>query len=207
MPKPLLPEGLWERVEPLLPRPKRRNRHVQYAGRRPSDPRKILAGILFALRTGIPWEYLPATSEFPSGYTCRRALIRWHRRGVWKKLYLNLLAELEDQGHINWSRAVVDSASVRATHGGRKTGPSPTDRRKPGSKHHLLVDAQGLPLAVKLTKANRNDITQLLPLVEAIPQLKRRRGRPRPQPRQLQADRGYDSEPHRKVLRKRGSSR
>ena len=52
---------------------------------------------------------------------------------------------------------------------GGKTGPNPTDRRKPGSKHHLITDANGLPLAAILTEANRHDVTQLLPLVAAIP--------------------------------------
>jgi len=52
---------------------------------------------------------------------------------------------------------------------GKKTGPNPTDRRKPGSKHHLITDARGIPLAAILTGANRHDVTQLLPLVAAIP--------------------------------------
>ena len=84
---------------------------------------------------------------------------------------------------------------------GGKTGPNPTDRRKPGSKHHLITDAQGIPLAVILTGANRHDVTQLLPLVEAIPPIRGQRGRPRRRPAQVQGDRAYDSEPHRRALR------
>src|SRR4030042_5308351 len=84
---------------------------------------------------------------------------------------------------------------------GAKTGPSPTDRRKKGSKHHLGTDANGVPLAVKLTGANRHDVTQLLPLVDSIPPIAGKTGRPRCKPDSILGDRGYDSEPHRKELR------
>ncbi len=87
---------------------------------------------------------------------------------------------------------------------GGKTGPNPTDRRKPGSKHHLITDAQGIPLAAILTGANRHDVTQLLPLVEAIPPIRGQIGRPRRRPDQVQGDRAYDSEPHRRALRSLG---
>jgi transposase len=204
MPKPIVSDLLWSKIEPLLPRPKVKNRHRQHAGRKPSDPRKVLTGIVFALRTGVPWEHLPATSEWPSGYTCLRHLRRWQRAGVWKRLLVELLSGLARKGKINWERAIVDSASVRAPHGGRKTGPSPVDRRKCGSKHHVIVEARGTPLAMVLTAANRNDITQLLRLVDAIPALPGKRGRPRKRPERVQGDRGYDSDPHRKELKKRG---
>lgn len=85
---------------------------------------------------------------------------------------------------------------------GAKTGPNPTDRRKSGTKHHLITDRGGIPLAVKVTGANRHDVTQLLPLVKAIPPITGKRGRPRQRPDYLQGDRAYDSEPHRKDLRK-----
>jgi transposase len=204
MAKPIVSDVLWGRIEPLLPKPKVRNRHRQYAGRKPSDPRKVLTGIVFVLRTGVPWEHLPATSEWPSGQTCLRWLRKWQRAGVWKRLLVELLGELARKGKIHWKRAIVDSASVRAPHGGRKTGPSPVDRRKCGSKHHVIVEAQGMPLALVLTAANRNDITQLLRLVDAIPALPGKRGRPRKRPERVQGDRGYDSDPHRKELKKRG---
>jgi transposase len=86
----------------------------------------------------------------------------------------------------------------------KKTGPNPTDRRRPGSKHHILTDAKGIPLSVILTKANRNDVTQLLPLVQAIPPIAGKPGRPQRKPELVQADRGYDSNPHRAALKARG---
>src|SRR5262249_10166554 len=76
-------------------------------------------------------------------------------------------------------RAIVDSCSVRALYGGTQTGPNPTDRAKRGSKRHLICDGQGVPLAVRLTGANRNDSQEALALVDAIPPLQGDRGRPR----------------------------
>ena len=61
MASPVLPDDLWERLEPLIPKPKG-YRHVQFAGRKPSEPRRVLTGILFVLRTGVPWRWLPATA-------------------------------------------------------------------------------------------------------------------------------------------------
>jgi len=122
---------------------------------------------------------------------------------VWQRIQETLLAELRAADKIDWSRAVIDSASLRAVHGGEKTGPNPTDRGKKGSKHHVIVDAQGLPLAESLTPANANDITQLLPLVDAIPAIAGQPGHPRRRPEAIQGDRAYDSQPHRRALRRR----
>ena len=97
-----------------------------------------------------------------------------------------------------WSRAIVDSSSVRALGGGEKTGPNPTDRAKPGSKHHLIIDGGGIPLAAILTGANTPDINELEPLVDAIPMIRGKRGHPRHRPIAVYADRAYDSEPHRR---------
>lgn len=85
-----------------------------------------------------------------------------------------------------------------------KTGPNPTDRARPGSKHHLITEAQGIPLAAILTGANRNDVTQLLPLVEAIPPIRGKRGRPLSKPAVVQADRGYDHDKYRRPLHAAG---
>jgi transposase len=86
----------------------------------------------------------------------------------------------------------------------KKTGPNPTDRRKAGSKHHVLTDADGIPLVATLTAANRPDITQLLDLVDAMPPIGGRPGPPCRKPDLVQGDRGYDSERHRDRLRQRG---
>lgn len=202
MSKPLVSDELWSRVEPLLPPEK--PRRFRFPGRKPVHPRRILSGILFVLKTGIRWDDLPAELGWGCGRTCREAFARWHKAGVWQRLHESVLAELNAAGLIDWSRALLDSASARAPRGGEATGPSPVDRRKKGTKHHLATDAGGVPLAATTTGANRHDSTQLRPLVEAIPPVRGRRGRPRKRPKAAQGDRAYDSEPDRLWLRERG---
>lgn len=192
----LRPE-LWERIEPLLPKA---TSPGPEGGRPPVSHRRAFEGILFVLRTGIAWEDLPA--EFAcSGMTCWRRLRDWQAAGIWKELQLLLLDELRAQDKIDWSLAVVDSSSVRALGGGEATGPNPTDRGKLGSKHHVLVDGQGIPLAEEVTAANVNDVVELIPLVVAIPPVAGKPGRPKRRPAVVQGDRGYDSEPARRILR------
>ena len=119
MARELLPDALWDEVAPLIPPHARRFR---YPGRLPSDHRKVLTGILFVLRTGIPWEDLPQEMGCGCGMTCWNHLAEWKREGVWDKLHQICLAKLQRAGAIDWSRAVVDSASVRAVFGGRTRG-------------------------------------------------------------------------------------
>jgi transposase len=88
--------------------------------------------------------------------------------------------------------------------GGSETGPSPVDRARNGSKHHLLVDATGIPLAWTLTGGNRNDVTQLIPLLDRVPPVRGKVGRPRRRPERVTADRGYDHDKYRRQLRERG---
>jgi transposase len=200
MSKQIVSDELWGLIEPILPKKKRRFR---YPGRKRVDDRKVLTGIIFVLKTGIQWEDLPQELGCGCGMTCWRRLEEWHRLGVWKKLHTVLLQELSDAHQINWSRAIIDSSSVRSTHRGSKTGPNPTDRAKHGSKHHLLTDAEGVVLATSVSGANRNDITELQAVVEAIPPIRKGRSRARRRPKRVQGDRGYDSEPHRQWLKRR----
>jgi transposase len=194
----IVPDGLWARIEPLLPVVPRR---IDHPGRRRLDDRKVLCGILFVLYTGVPWEFLPQELGFGSGMTCWRRLRDWHQAGVWQRLHESLLAELHAADALDWSKAVIDGSHVRALKGGPKTGPSPVDRARTGSKHHLITEAHGIPLAVSLTGGNRNDVTQLMPLVQAIPPVRGRRGRPRHRPDAIYADRGYDHDKYRKQVR------
>jgi transposase len=167
----LLPDALWDLLEPFLPIPLRRPK-----GGRPRVPdRACLAGILFVLRTGIPWQMLPYELGCGSGMTRWRRLRDWQDAGIWDLIHFALLDWLARHDQIDWSRAVVDSCSVRAICGGAKTGPNPTDRAKQGSKRHVICDGQGVPLAVRLTGANRHDSKEALPLVDAVPPLRRAR--------------------------------
>ena len=122
MAKPILDDGLWEIIAPLIPP---RQRRFRYPGRQPVSDRAALTGILFVLRTGIGWEDLPQEMGCGSGMTCWRRLRDWHKAGVWDKIHRVLLSKLRGADQIDFSRAVVDSASVRAVFGGRKPAPIP----------------------------------------------------------------------------------
>lgn len=202
MAHPLVSDALWERIEPLLPVPK--PRRSRFPGRKPLERRKILAGIIFVLKTGIPWEELPQEMGCGCGMTCLNYLRAWQAAGVWQRLHEILLSELQQADKIDWSRAAADSTKARALGGGDDTGPNPTDRGKPGTKHHVLTDAQGIPLATQATGANVADVKELVPLVDTVPPVRGKVGRPRQRPEELYADRAYDSEAHREELRKRG---
>ncbi len=88
--------------------------------------------------------------------------------------------------------------------GGQETGPNPTDRGKLGSKRHIIVDTQGIPLAITVTGANRHDSMAFESTLDAIPPVPGLGGRPRKRPDKLHADKGYDGRRCRSDLRRRG---
>lgn len=115
MKRPLVTDELWSIVEPLLPaqQPKPKG------GRPRLSDRTALTGILFVLRSGIPWEMLPLEMGCSSGVTCWRRLRDWQEAGVWQRLHQELLERLHKAGRIYWSRACMDSASIAAKRGAR----------------------------------------------------------------------------------------
>jgi transposase len=197
MAEPLVSDALWTRIEPLIPK---HQSPTSKGGRPPVDDRLALEGILFVLKTGIQWEDLPP--QFGCcGMTCWRRLRDWHAAGVWDRLHALLLAELRAADRINWSRAAIDSSSVRAVGAGEKTGPNPTDRRKPGSKHHVLTDGDGVPLQVELSAANTHDSRHLASLIAHVPRVRGKAGPPRSRPDRLYGDRAYHSKHAEGLLR------
>jgi transposase len=201
--KDLVSDDLWEAIQPLLP-PEPPADH----GGSPRIPdRAVLGGILFILRHGLRWRDLPRELGFGSGITCWRRLHQWQALGVWRAVHQVVLNWLGDLDAIDWSRASLDSVSVRAKRGGELIGPNPTDRGKAGSKYHVLVDRQGVPLAVQLTAANVHDSKMVEPLVDAVAPIRRpigQPGRPRKRPAKLHGDKGYDYPEKRRALRRRG---
>src|SRR4051794_24403016 len=157
-----VPDGLWERIEPLLPK---RQRRFRYPGRKRFDDRFALQGILFVLHTGVGWEHLPQELGFGCGMTCWRKLRAWQEAGVWQRLHELLLADLHAAGRLSGRERSLTRAMCKRKRGSQ-TGPSPFDRGRRGSKQHLLVDGSGLPLAWTLTGGNRNDVPQLLCLLD-----------------------------------------
>ena len=119
MSRTILPDDLWTLLAPLLPpdKPAKSN------GRPPVRNRQALTGILFVLRTGTPREHLPRELGCGCGMTCWRRLRDWNEAGLWQLMHEALLAQLHQADRIDWSRAVVDSSSVRTVFGGSERAP------------------------------------------------------------------------------------
>ena len=124
----LVSDKLWEQIEPLLPLEPEPS---PLGGRPRITNRQAFAGVVFVLRTGIPWQALPTEMGCGSGSTCWRRFAEWTRLAVWAKLHTLLLSRLGRAGAVNLERAVIDSASVRAVFGGRTPVPTPRIARKP----------------------------------------------------------------------------
>lgn len=120
MSKPLVSDELWALVAPLLPaeppKPK--------GGRPRVSDRAALTGIIFVLKSGIPWEMLPQEMGCGSGVTCWRRLRDWQEAGVWEALHRTLLDRLGAADRIDWSRASLDSASIPAKRGASSSVPA-----------------------------------------------------------------------------------
>jgi len=162
--------------------------------------RVVMRVIWFVLATGTRWEDVPAELGC-SGRTAHRRLGAWEELGVWDRLHADLLRLLRQQDKLDPGTVIVDSVIVRAFGGGEGTGPSPVDRGKPGAKYTLLVDRRGVPLAIRAAGANASDHTQIIPLVLDFPRVGGKPGRPKELPDELYADRGYDSDSTRWILR------
>jgi transposase len=196
----LVPDELWEIVEPLLPPPPRSPR----GGRPRSVPdRNCLAGIIYVTRASIPWELLPAgelgaAAMRPAGaalasgqrpgcsrrciwccWTASASRAWWTGRGCW------------------WTRPAC------GPNGGDHVGANPVDRGKPGSKLHLATDAKGLPLAMLVSAANVNDCVLFEALVEEVPPVRTPAGRRRCRPERVHADKAYDHRRCRRYLARR----
>ncbi len=141
MSKPLGSDDRWAIVEPLLPaeppKPK---------GGRPRVPdRACLTGIVFVLKTGIPWELLPQELGCGSGMTCWRRLRDWQQAGVWERLHRQLLDRLGEADQIDWSRAALDSATAPAKKGAQRPGRIPRIGRNRARSAMLWSTAPARP--------------------------------------------------------------
>ena len=171
------------------------------AGGRPRIAHRLVVRVIwFVLASGTRWEDVPHELGC-SGRTAHRRLRAWEEAGVWDRLHADLLRLLRQADKLDADLVVVDGVIVRAFGGGEQTGPSPVDRGKPGTKHTLLVTRSGVPLAIRAAGANASDHTQIIPLVLDFPRVGGKPGRPKELPDELYADRGYDSDSTRWLLR------
>jgi transposase len=199
----LIPDTLWQAIQPLLPTPPPR-----YGGRPRVDDRAALAGIVHQLRTGVPWRLLPSRQlRCGSPVTCWRRLRDWQRAGVWQRLHPPAVESAQLPGPARLVAGQPGQLECPRQAGGCLTGPNPTDRGKLGSKYHLLVDRGGIPLAVCLSASNTHDSLLLEAVVDAVPPIRGPRGRPgrpRKRPAKLHLDKGYDYPRCRQALRRQG---
>jgi transposase len=121
MAKQLISDELWNEIQPLLPPP--RPRRTRYPGRRPLDPRKVLTGIVFVLKSGIAWDELPVEMGCGSGMSCLNYIRAWQQAGVWPKLSEILRARLPDGERCDWAR-VTAGCPVEGTWDGGSSWPA-----------------------------------------------------------------------------------
>jgi transposase len=191
-----MPEDFYRELEPHLPP----EQPVGPKGGRPrTKHRTVMKVIWFVLTTGCRWEDVPLELGC-SGRTAHRRLEEWEEMGIWDRLHVHLLKMLRRAGELEHETVIVDGVLVRAFGGGEATGPSPVDRRKSGSKHTVMVDRNGIPLAIRTAGANASDHTQILPVVRSFPRVGGKPGRPKEHPDEVYADRGYDSDETRALL-------
>jgi transposase len=170
-------------------------------GGRPRVAHRVVVRVIwFVLTTGARWEDVPPELGC-SGRTAHRRLQVWEEAGIWDRLHGELLGLLRKEEKLDLDTVIIDGVTVRAFGGGEATGPSPVDRRKKGTKHTLMVDRHGVPLAIRTAGANASDHRQIIPLVLDFPKVGGLPGHPKELPDDLYADRGYDSEGTRALLR------
>jgi len=134
MSKLLVSDELWNLVEPILPK----HPYVPGVSKARVPDRVCLTGILFVLKTGIPWEYFPREMGC-CGMTLWNRLNEWRQAGVWEQLHRLVLNQLRAEEELDFSRVIVDSSSVRAVHGGKKRGQAPWTAGKTGRNTTSLL--------------------------------------------------------------------
>ncbi|MGP3985155.1 IS5 family transposase [Streptomyces sp. KR80] len=204
----------WARLEPYLPKNTGR-------GGRWTCHRKVINGILFRQRTGIPWRDLP--TRFGKWKTCHDRHRRWSADGTWERVLQAVQADADAEGRIDWSMVSVDSTSCRAhQHAagahrrparipGRQRRPAHhrTDeaigrsRGGPTTKIHLASDGGCRPLAVLVTPGQWGDAPQMIPVLDRIRVPRLAGGHPRTRPDHVCGDKAYSSRRNRRYLRRR----
>ena len=179
-----IPDDLWEVIEPLLPA----RRPEGSVGRPELCYRRVLNGIVYILRTGCQWKHAP--KAYGSGSSLHRYFQHWTSLGVFEQTWAILLERYDELVGIGWEWLSADGTMLKAPLGGSGTGPNPTDRSKQGCKRHVLVDQQGVPVAMEIAGANRPDMKLLEQTLDQIVI-----ERPTPtsrRPQHLCLDKGYD---------------
>src|ERR687885_2518137 len=158
-------------------------------GHPPAEIVRVVATLRQFLREGTPWRSLRATASKVSGSTLRRHLEHWARIGLLPQIHAVLIGMLRGNPTL-----ILDSCSARAKRGGDRVGPNPTDRAKMGSKYHIAITGDGVPVACRVTAANVPDTLLFERLfLAALGVMARIRA--------VYTDKGYAAERHRKLCR------
>src|SRR5215211_676291 len=166
-------------------------------GRPPMPTIRVVETLRFFVREGVQWRELRAAAGRACGSTLRRRLDSWSATALLRQVHTALVRMVRSGPEAASWEVVVDSCSVRAKHGGELTGPNPTDRGKPGTKYHVVVATDGLPLGAVPSAANVHDtrlFRHLLHLAQSV-------GAAIPK---LYADAGYDSAENRDLCLRHG---
>ena len=158
---------------------------------------KVVEALRFFVREGVQWRELRATVGRACGSTLRRRLDDWSAVALLRRVHAALVRMVRAGPEAAPWDVVVDSCSVRAKRGGELTGPNPTDRGKPGTKYHVVVATDGIPLGAVPSAANVHDtrlFRHLLHLAQIVGAAIAR----------LYADAGYDSAENRALCRRDG---
>lgn len=199
MSKSLVPDELWAIVEPLMPPFTPR---AQGGGTTPADPRAVFAAIVYVLTSGCAWGLLPSWVGVIYK-TVQRRFGQWTDAGLWRRIHVAVLDELGARGDLDWSRAILDAASVRARIG-------EPDRAEPGGSRQARLEdppavRRGRPApVVGVAAAHAHDSVMFVPLLDGIPAIRARRGPRRRRPGKVHADKGYDAAELRAYCRRLG---
>ncbi|WP_425359028.1 IS5 family transposase [Asticcacaulis excentricus] len=177
-------DAQWERIEPLLP--------TDVRGKPRVDDRRVLSGIVHALRCGGRWA--DCADIYGPKKTLYNRFVRWSERGIWEGIF-SALAGAEDAP----DRLFIDSSCIKVHRcaGGGKGGPWLMIGRTKGGRNtklHALCDAKGRPHVLLLTPGNVHDCKVAKLCIEALPPSA-----------ELVADKGYDSQALREWLNARGT--
>ena len=166
-------------------------------GRPPMPTIRVVETLRFFVREGVQWRELRAAAGRACGSTLRRRLDSWSATALLRQVHTALVRMARSGPEVASWEVVVDSCSVRAKHGGELTGPNPTDRGKIGTKYHVVVATDGLPLGAVPSAANVHD-TRLFPHLLGLAQVVCAAiGR-------LYADAAYDSADNRRLCAREG---
>jgi putative transposase len=188
-----LPDPLWERIRPLLPR----HRPSPLGGRPRADDRRCMEAILYVLLTGVQWRALPRC--YGPATTAHDRFQEWTRARIFERLWRRALLHYDRKVGLRWTWQSMDGAMTKAPLGGECTGPNPTDRAKRGVKRSLQIEAAGIPIGLVIAPANRNDCKLVRTTLESRPNL------PPPETSQhICLDKGYDFPEVREIVQANG---